>query len=159
MIKRLAIKAEECSETERQPQRDCAKFLYLFHFFVWPFLSTAQFKMMTMISVLPKGRSRWFVIFNVSSRSWEWYEQRGSFSLYFLCRQWDMNGLSRAAHMRRNFYTLAFTSLSTIEWLNSYAQGGYLREWQIFFLLSPNGSIGQPNFVQDQRSVSKLLTK
>jgi len=73
-----------------------------------------------MMSLLLEGRSRWFVITNVSSRSWEWHEQRW-FPSAFLGRQWDMNGLSRAAHNNRHFYTLAVTGLSTIEWLNSYA--------------------------------------
>jgi len=79
-----------------------------------------------MMSALPEGRSRWIVISDVSSWSSEWHS-RGGFPLVFLCRQWDMNGCPGPHIWTVTVYTLAFTSLSTIEWLNSYAVQDVMR--------------------------------
>jgi len=92
---------------------------YLFKVFnIWRFWFIPSLWAL-MMSVLSEGRSRWFDISNVSSRSWEWHEQRW-FPSAFLCRQWDMTGLSRAAHMNRHFIYLSLYR-PKYYWLNSYA--------------------------------------
>jgi len=88
----------------------CHDSLLLFYLFwkrSWPRFPVLHFIWNSMMmSALPEGRSRWIVISDVLSWSWEWPEQRW-FPLAFLCRQWNMNGLSRAAHMNSHYLYLS----------------------------------------------------